>query len=298
MKYSFPVDPQACVYRFTAEFGKTRIEGVVKEKEEARKEYAEAVQQGKKAAYGELDPESKDILTLRVGNVPPGESVRIEIAYLQELSLANNTFYQLRMAGTISPRFLSHIPGETVKAGFRNAAAKAKGEFFWDFRITLRTSRKVLFSDSHTHGLELVSQNDARTESVFALTAASIPNKDFVFSYTTEDFQLPSSVFGRTDAGSTAMLSFIPKFCELSIDDAYKASVAGKNFETDIEHAKGEYIFLLDRSGSMSGQRINKAKYTLTLFIKSLPADTYFNIVGFGSRTTRLFKDSARYGDK
>ena len=56
MEYSFPVDPQACIYKFSAEFGSTRIEGIVKEKEEAKKEYKEAIQQGKKAAYGELNP--------------------------------------------------------------------------------------------------------------------------------------------------------------------------------------------------------------------------------------------------
>ena len=32
MEYHFPVDPNACIYRFTAQFGKVRIEGVVKEK--------------------------------------------------------------------------------------------------------------------------------------------------------------------------------------------------------------------------------------------------------------------------
>ena len=40
MEYSFPINPEACVYKFTAQFGKTRIEGVLKEKEEAKKEYA------------------------------------------------------------------------------------------------------------------------------------------------------------------------------------------------------------------------------------------------------------------
>lgn len=56
------------------------------------------------------------------------------------------------------------------------------------------------------------------------------------------------------------MLSFIPKFCELKIDDAYKAAVKGKKIETDMDKARGEYIFLLDRSGSMDGVRMQKAK--------------------------------------
>ena len=71
------------------------------------------------------------------------------------------------------------------------------------------------------------------------MAESCVPNRDFTFSFTTEDFELPSTVFGRTDAGSTAMLSFVPKFCSLSIDDAYKASIADKKVETDIEDAKG-----------------------------------------------------------
>ena len=103
------------------------------------------------------------------------------------------------------------------------------------------------------------------------MTGSSVPNKDFVFSFTTEDFELPSSVIGRTDSESTAMLSFIPKFCNLNIDDAYKASIAGKKVDVNIENAKGEFMFLIDRSGSMGGSRIQKAKEALILFIKSLP---------------------------
>ena len=59
-----------------------------------------------------------------------------------------------------------------------------------------------------------------------------------------------------------------------------------------------EYIFLLDRSGSMGGARITKAKEALVLFIKSLPQDSYFNIVSFGSGSKKLFEQSRKYTNK
>ena len=85
-----------------------------------------------------------------------------------------------------------------------------------------------------------------------------ILNKDFTFVYTTEDFHLPGYVLGNTDAdvSSTVMLSFIPKFCTLDVNDAYKASLANKSYDTDMSTAKGDYNFFLDRSGSMQGIRI------------------------------------------
>ena len=55
------------------------------------------------------------------------------------------------------------------------------------------------------------------------------------------------------------------------------------DYEIDMNAARGEYIFVLDRSGSMSGKPINKAKEALNLFLKSLPIDIYFQVVSFGS---------------
>ena len=43
------------------------------------------------------------------------------------------------------------------------------------------------------------------------------------------------------------------------------------------------YIFLLDQSGSMSGTPIKILKQTVILFIKSLPFNSFFQIIGFGT---------------
>ena len=45
----------------------------------------------------------------------------------------------------------------------------------------------------------------------------------------------------------------------------------------------------------MGGSRIKKAIEALTIFIKSLPEDSYFNIYSFGSSHEKMFSESARY---
>ncbi|XP_018426332.1 PREDICTED: von Willebrand factor A domain-containing protein 5A-like [Nanorana parkeri] len=90
-------------------------------------------------------------------------------------------------------------------------------------------------------------------------------------------------------AESVAMMNFYPNF------------PAGQE-QTNC----GEFIFLVDRSGSMERsmysetdrefpQRIQSAKETLLLLLKSLPLGCYFNIYGFGSYFEAFFPESVEY---
>ncbi len=45
----------------------------------------------------------------------------------------------------------------------------------------------------------------------------------------------------------------------------------------------------------MQGTRMEKAKQALIIFLKSLPADSYFNIISFGSRYEKMYSESVRY---
>ncbi|XP_071058227.1 von Willebrand factor A domain-containing protein 5A [Pseudochaenichthys georgianus] len=74
--------------------------------------------------------------------------------------------------------------------------------------------------------------------------------------------------------GDPVMLSLYPEFPQ-----AVMSSLA----------SCGEFVFLLDRSGSMQRDRIKSARDTLLLLLKSLPMGCFFNIYSFGSSHEHIF---------
>ncbi|XP_050926022.1 von Willebrand factor A domain-containing protein 5B1 [Lates calcarifer] len=57
----------------------------------------------------------------------------------------------------------------------------------------------------------------------------------------------------------------------------------------ELHKATRELLFLVDRSGSMSGTNIRRVKLTMVVALKSLPSGTMLNIVGFGTTIKPLF---------
>lgn len=161
------------------------MEGVVKEKEVARVEYSEAVKAGKRAALGEVDPDSKDILTLQLGNLGPGEEVTIELHYVEELSISLNTFYQFTFVPRLTPRYVNSIPHNDILSAFRNSVKTVGGDFEWDFRLSLRTARKITSFKSPTHALVTEKSDDLGTEYAFTLGKGESMNKAFSFLFST-----------------------------------------------------------------------------------------------------------------
>ena len=95
-KYVFPLDEMGAVCGFEAFINGKHIIGVVKEKEQARREYRAAIEQGKGAYL--LEEEKPDVFTVRVGNLPPRADVLIKITYVTELAV-DGPFIVFRLAG-------------------------------------------------------------------------------------------------------------------------------------------------------------------------------------------------------
>ncbi|OPJ86225.1 von Willebrand factor A domain-containing protein 5B1 [Patagioenas fasciata monilis] len=68
-----------------------------------------------------------------------------------------------------------------------------------------------------------------------------------------------------------------------------------RTVQPDLRQAQREFIFLVDRSRSMSGVNITRVKEALLVILKSLMPACLFNIVGFGSTFKTLFPASQTY---
>ena len=58
------------------------------------------------------------------------------------------------------------------------------------------------------------------------------------------------------------------------------------------------FIFLIDQSGSMSGNAIKIASKALLLFLQSLPVGSLYQIIGFGSNYKKYDEEPKEYNEE
>ena len=106
-----------------------------------------------------------------------------------------------------------------------------------------------------------------------------IPNEDFVLEY-----QISDDEFKRPELILEKHPIFENDYCFYYKFDP--STIIDDNIDTNntlIKDFKGNFIFIVDRSGSMDGNRISLAITSLIYFLKSLPENSKFNIISFGS---------------
>jgi hypothetical protein len=115
-KYTFPLYESCAIVAFRCHVGSYRIEGVVKEKQEAKAKYKEAITLGETA--GLLEQHAPDVFTASIGNIPVGEKVTVEIEYIMELKHdAEIDGIRFTIPTSIAPRYGSPPNDLTWNAG-------------------------------------------------------------------------------------------------------------------------------------------------------------------------------------
>ncbi|MBS1993064.1 MAG: VWA domain-containing protein [Cyanobacteria bacterium SZAS LIN-3] len=108
--YIFPLAGGSVVSSFRLKVGERIIEGKVDERQAARKQYDQAMLEGKRAAL--LEQERDDVFTVQVGNLPAGEEVTVVLTYSEKLAYFDQGMTELRLPLVVAPRY---IPGEALE---------------------------------------------------------------------------------------------------------------------------------------------------------------------------------------
>ena len=289
--YIFPLDEQAAVCGFQATIDGQTIVAEVQEKDEARNTYDDAISSGQSAFLLEESDESSDIFQISVGNLPPKKEAIVELRFVTELAVEAEGRVVFVLPTVLNPRYSPQDSAASLSTQIPRVAP-VQSPYAFEFKMKVKAISSISEISSSSNALKVeINENDA-TQANVTLAEAHNFNKDVeVHILTSEPFK-PQAIVengvkieGKEDkegfmASPVVMLNFFPEF---------------KSIESS---EKGEFVFVVDRSGSMSGSRNNSARETLLLFLKSLPDGCYFNVVGFGSSYKTLFKNSQLYDDE
>uniref|UniRef100_A0A8P4KKY4 von Willebrand factor A domain-containing protein 5A n=1 Tax=Dicentrarchus labrax TaxID=13489 RepID=A0A8P4KKY4_DICLA len=298
--FVFPLPGDAAVCHFSATIGQTQIVAEVKEKQEAHEEYDDALSSGQQAFLLEESEQSPDIFSLSVGSLPPGESASIRLEYVTELAVQADDGLRFCLPAVLNPRYQPQgSEGASVQV---TSVPASLVPYSLSFSARVSSPRPVSKVESNCSLDPLQYLNpDVFCDLQVKLAAGHKFDRDVELLIYYKDAHQPIAVVEAGQASAkpgtlmgdpVVMLSLYPEFPQ-----AVMSSVA----------SCGEFVFLLDRSGSMDSpmdhskrqeSRIGSARDTLLLLLKSLPMGCYFNIYSFGSRFQHIFPKSVEYSQK
>src|SRR6185295_3956116 len=104
VRYALALPPSGAVAGYTLTIGARTIRGRIERREEARRQFEEALLEGRTASV--LEEERATLFTQEVGNVPPGAQVVVEILVDQKLDWIAGGEWEWRFPTVVAPRYL------------------------------------------------------------------------------------------------------------------------------------------------------------------------------------------------
>lgn len=285
--YVFPLPETAAIDHLEMHIGDRRIEGQIHPKQKAKAIYEQAKRDGKKASL--LTQHRTNLFKNAVANIGPGEQIAVTIEYQQAVPFDNGQF-SLRFPTTITPRYLpmSNIESPDVaKSGWAMTQSTYLPSALSNDNEPVGPMNKVSISvaldsgfaieniKSEHHPINITPQksNGVRVN----LKQDMIANRDFVLHWQPKPSNAPKAAHftQQTEQGLYGMVMLIPP-------------QANQN----VQSLPREVIFVIDTSGSMSGESMQQAKFALSSAIDNLTINDTFNLIDFDSTANMLWPQS------
>ncbi|HET6592644.1 MAG TPA: VIT domain-containing protein, partial [Xanthomonadales bacterium] len=280
--YRFPLPAGAAVDRLRIEVAGRVIEGEIREKEQARRQYEQARSAGQTASL--VEQQRPNQFETRLANIAPGEEILVQIAFLATVDFRDGSF-GLQLPLTFTPRY----PGPAAAGGGPDPSGEAwrhnapqpvlvdrgssRGHYL-TMAIALHSAAELASIESRYHdiGIErvdggyhiLLADPDTRSDRVFEL------------SWTPAFGAAAQAAVSTWDGG----------------DAVYALLMLAPPLEEAIAPRGREVVFIIDTSGSMEGQSLEQARAALVQGLDYLGPDDRFNLVRFDSDAELLFPES------
>jgi len=259
--YLFPLPHGAAIVDYQLRIGQRVIRAEVKELEEARRTYSTARDQGQRA--GLLEQRRPNLFSIELANVQPGETILATVRYQERLRYDDGCYSFVFPMG-ITPKYHQN-PAEAAKV---DAPIAAAGDTIGtvDIGITVDGGGQTDDPQSPSHEVEITRMDERRFG--VRLLGDVIPNKDFVLRYRVADTAVRAAACTSiSEGGATVLITALPP-----------------RLTDEFEPSPREFIFVIDRSGSMSGEPLLQARNALRSCLRSMGPQDTFNIQAFDDR--------------
>lgn len=269
--YLYPLPDGATLTHFELRYENRVIQSVVREKQQAQAVYDTAKAEGRKTAL--LHQQDPSLFSTAVANFMPGETVQTVIRFIQPLTFSGGVV-EVRFPMVAGDKyFLPKVPSESVSTlelnplrRFGNAVA-SQHSYAFDIEVAGFPASTILCP---SHRVDIEDGGDDGRIRIALTDAITVPDRDFLLRIEPKLIGMVQPVLAtqRTEVGDYGLLTIFPPFArQISERPARPRDI----------------LFLLDRSGSMKGQRFTSAKLGLETCLRTLLPDDRFQIVVFDS---------------
>ena len=298
-RYVFPLPEGGAIDGMTMKIGERVIKGEIKEKQAAKTIFTEAKRAGKKASL--LEQHRPNLFSMSVANIPPQSEVEAEIHVIDRVKYDQHIF-SLRLPTTLTPRY---TPGKKLQINLEEIKdVPINEQSGWGvntnivpdaneitppqvhtqdtqtpngFRFRLNLDAGIALERIHSETHEVKVTQSSNKQTLVSLKNTTEPmNRDLVLQWQPIKTNAPTAaLFQQTiQQEHFVMAMLLPPTA--NIKNALPRDIT----------------FIIDSSGSMSGDSMRKAKKSLIYALQQLNSNDQFNVIDFDSQFTPFYSKS------
>jgi len=275
--YVFPASTRAAVYAMKMTIGKRVIEAKIKKRDEARRDYEQARDQGRSASL--LEQQRPNVFQMNVANIMPGDEIKVEMRYT-ELIVPTDRVYEFVYPTVVGPRYSNQKAGTAppsehwVQNPYLRQGEAPTSTFDISVDISAGLPIRELACPSHKVNAAYGSPSIAKI--TLNPTESRGGNRDYILRYRLDGDRIQSGLLlfeGKKENFFLLMMQPPKRIA--------KADIPGR-----------EYIFIVDVSGSMHGFPLEISKKLMANLIGNLRPTDCFNVLLFSGGSSVMAEES------